>query len=200
MNITSTTTGIPMTWDDYRFKQFNRADIPWNNFRWVRGEVIEVAREGFRNKRIQKRLSDLFEQQIKVSSKDWECYADGLGVEVRLSVHQERVPDLIVITRECSEMIDDELDVITLNMPDPVLVVEVVSPSSVKTDLEEKELEYLDRGVGEYISIDWRSQSVVVRTRKDGKSYTYNQYGPGERVVVESFPTLVMTVDELISR
>ena len=96
-------------------------------------------------------------------------------------------------------MLDDDSHVITLDMPAPLLVVEVVSPSSVKDDLEDKPFEMMERGVGEYVSIDWRNENVQVWSYTgDGKNYNFCEYHSGERVILNSFPSLVITVDELI--
>ncbi|NEP46265.1 MAG: Uma2 family endonuclease, partial [Okeania sp. SIO2H7] len=96
-------------------------------------------------------------------------------------------------------LLDDAPGIVTLDMPAPILVVEVVSPSSIKADLEEKPFEMMERGVGEYVSIDWRKEVVQVWSRtEDGKTYNFSEYGSGERVVFNLFPALVMTVDEMI--
>lgn len=195
MNVAAAT--IAVDWKSYLANNYDHSAVP-ERYRWVEGEIIAVGGETTRNALIAMKLGRIFDAAI--GDRPWTTFINHMEVEVNYSKHQTRIPDVMIVSSNTLDLLGDEDRIITLDMPPPVLMVEIVSPSSIKTDIEEKELEYLDREIGEYISIDWRSQSVVVRTRKDGKSYTYNQYGPGERVVLESFPTMVITVDEMISR
>ena len=103
------------------------------------------------------------------------------------------------MTQETRQMIGDESRLITLDMPAPILVVEVVSPSSAKDDLDDKPVEMMDRGVGEYVAIAWRNEIIQVWScTEDGKNYNFSEYRSGERVGLNSFTALVMTVDEMI--
>lgn len=104
-----------------------------------------------------------------------------------------------MINQETRERIARDSRIVTRDMPDPILVIEIVSPSSLKADLEDKPFEMMDRGVGEYVSIDWRNEIVQVWSyTEDGKNYNFAEYRFGDRVGLKSFPSLVMTVDEMI--
>ena len=159
--------------------------------------LVEVPTEAAINNEIALNIRDLIIRDVKRTKG--KVYVNGIGVEVTRSEKEERVPDIVVISKEGAERVDRETHVITLDMPAPLLVVEVVSPSSVKIDLEDKPFEMMSRGVGEYASIDWRKEIVQVWScTEDGKNYNFSVYRSGERVVLKSFPALVVTVDEMI--
>ena len=114
---------------------------------------------------------------------------------------------MLVVSEECDtcftqasqRLLDDAPGIVTLDMPAPILVIEVVSPSSVKADLEDKPFEMMERGVGEYVSIDWRKEIVQVWSfTEDGKSYNFSEYCSGEQVLLKSFPSLTLTVNEML--
>ena len=190
---------IAMSWERYVTNDYNRASIPWPKYRYSKDGVIEVSGEVRQNADIAGELFSKFKAEIKRMGTGWKCYINSISLEVELSDKEERIPDLMVISSETFEMIGPESRIVTLDMPAPLLVIEVVSPSSIATDLKAKELEYLHRGVGEYISIDWRNEVVIVRTRTDGLSYTYNEFKAGEQVVIQTFPELKMMVEQMIA-
>jgi Uma2 family endonuclease len=167
--------------------------------------VVEVGNELTRNIRIaQKLLLTLLAEQ-----GGHGVYTNSISVEVERSQKEERIPDVLVVSEDCDtcftqasqRLLDDAPGIVTLAMPAPILVVEVISPSSVKADLEEKPFEMMERGVGEYVSIDWRKEVVQVWScTEDGKNYNFSEYCSGERVILNSFPALTITVDEMIMK
>lgn len=195
MNITLSPQTIPIPWQDYLAGNYDHSLIPWQRYRYSGTGVVEVSSEAIRNTRIAKRLERLLED-IRT---DVVAYRNTVGVEVERSQKEERIPDVLVVSEECDCLLEDPKSTITFDMPAPILEVEVVSPSSVKDDLEDKPFEMMDRGVGEYVSIDWRKEMVQVWSRtEDGKNYSFSEYRVGEQVILNSFPTLVITVDEMI--
>ncbi|MEM9217860.1 MAG: Uma2 family endonuclease [Cyanobacteria bacterium P01_F01_bin.150] len=195
MNLAVSPQTIPIPWPDYLSGTYDRAPIPWPRYRYSGTGVVEVSGEAIRNVEIAQKLFLL----VLAQAADYFIYMNSLGVEVERSQKEERIPDVLVITKETRQIMGDESRIVTLDMPAPILVVEVVSPSSVKADLEEKPFEMMERGVSEYVSIDWRNEIVQVWSRtEDGKTYNFVEYRSGERVVLQTFPTLIMTVDQLI--
>ena len=195
MNIALSPKTIPIAWDDYVSRNYDPSLIPWQRYRYSGTGVVEVSGEAIRNVEVAQNLFLL----VLAQAKDYVVYMNSISVEVERSQKEERIPDLIVINKETRQQIGDESRLITLAMPAPILVVEVISPSSVKEDLEDKPFEMMERGVGEYVSIDWRKESVQVWSYTgDGKNYNFCEYHSGERVLLKSFPALVITVDEMI--
>ena len=199
MNIALSPQTIPIAWQDYLSRNYDPTLIPWLRYRYSGTGVVEVSVEAIHNHRIAQSLRDLLNSEMTQLSMGGEVIVNAIGVEVERSQKEERIPDVLVISEECVNLLGRESHIITLDMPAPILVVEVVSPSSVKDDLEEKPFEMMDRGVGEYVSIDWRKESVQVWSYTgDGKNYNFCEYHSGERVRLKSFPSLVITVDEMI--
>ena len=199
MNIAVSPQTIPIPWPDYLAGNYDRALIPWPRYRYSRTGVVEVSGEALRNVDIADDLRDVLRGEIRRLRHPWKCYTDSISLEVELSEKEERIPDVMVITQETHSLIGDESRIVTVEMPAPILVVEVISPSSLKEDLEIKPFEYMHRNVGEYISIDWRKEIVQVWSRtEDGKTYNFSEYRSGERVVLNSFPELLVSVDEMI--
>ena len=199
MNIAVSPQTIPMSWQDYLARNYDRTQIPWPRYRYSGTGVVEVSGEALRNVDIADELRDLLRDEIKRLGHRWKCYTNSISLEVELSEKEERIPDLMVITSATHGMIGNESRIVTRDMPAPILVVEVVSPSSLKEDLETKPFEYMHRSVGEYVSIDWRKETVQVWSRtEDGKNYNFCEYRSGERVQFNSFPALVITVDSMI--
>ena len=199
MNIALTPQTIPISWQDYLTGNYDRSLIPWQRYRYSGTGVVEVPSEVLRNGVIARRLARRLEPFVE--DPDEQILLNILGVEVERSEREERIPDLAVISEELANLIDfDTSSTLTLDMPAPLLVVEVVSPSSVKDDLETKPFEYMNRGIGEYMSIDWRKEVVQVWSYTgDGKNYNFSEYRTGERIILKTFPALVMTVNEIIS-
>ena len=195
MNLAVSPQTIPIAWQDYLSGNYDRALIPWPRYRYSGTGVVEVPSELTRNIRIAQQLL----LKLLVQPGSYGVYTNSISVEVERSQKEERIPDLLVVSEEGDRLLDDAPGIVTLDMPAPVLVVEVVSPSSVKADLEEKPFEMMDRGVEEYVSIDWRNEIVQVWSRtEDGKNYNFSEYHLGDRVLLQSFPALVITVDEII--
>ncbi|WP_319422600.1 Uma2 family endonuclease [Pleurocapsa sp. FMAR1] len=82
-----------------------------------------------------------------------------------------RIPDLVVLSPEgLSEIELYKRAVVTLDMPPPVLVVEVVSPGKANRDKDYryKRSEYAARGIEHYWIIDPQEQKFVCLQLQDG--------------------------------
>lgn len=199
MNVSLSQQTIPMSWQDYIAKNFDRSTIPWDKYRWIQGEIIPVGGEGKLNSLIAMVLGRILDRYIEDHDLEWTVFVNHLEVEVDLSEHQTRIPDLMVVSNSVLDEMGNEESVITKAMPPPILVIEIVSPSSVKDDYQTKELEYIDRGIQEYVSIDWKKEQIIVRSLTDGKSYNYVSYKPGDRFSLTTFPQLPLNVDQVLS-
>ncbi|WP_436697857.1 Uma2 family endonuclease [Nocardioides sp. BYT-33-1] len=81
-------------------------------------------------------------------------------VAVRLPRNRIRIPDLLVTERRPEGHHVTE---------PPILVVEVLSPSTRNEDLFRKSLEYVAGGVGQYWIVDRRLHSIDVLGNEDGE-------------------------------
>ena len=136
MNIAVSPQTIPIAWQDYLARNYDRTLIPWPRYRYSGTGVVEVPTEAAINNEIALNVRDIIIGEVKQAKG--KVYINGIGVEVTRSEKEERIPDIVVVSKEGVELIDRETHVITLDMPAPILVVEVVSPSSVKGRLGRK--------------------------------------------------------------
>ncbi|WP_413174737.1 Uma2 family endonuclease [Anabaena azotica] len=74
-----------------------------------------------------------------------------------------RVPDLIVFSEELAQAMQGATrSLILMDMPPPLLVVEIVSPNQENRDYRYKRSEYAARGIAEYWIVDPMQQKVTV--------------------------------------
>jgi Uma2 family endonuclease len=91
-----------------------------------------------------------------------------------------RIPDLVVLSPEgLIEIEQYQRATITLDMPPPILVVEVVSPGKVNRDRDYryKRSEYAARGIEHYWIVDPQEQKFVHLQLQDGlyEAKTYSK-------------------------
>ncbi|MBW4443603.1 MAG: Uma2 family endonuclease [Plectolyngbya sp. WJT66-NPBG17] len=127
----------------------------------VDGVLVEMPTESPENCQIVKRLFFELAKFFPIALlnlKDVELEVSGRRAKVRL-------PDLVVLSDEgYGAIADKSRNIITREMPPPVLVVEVVSPGSENRnrDYRYKRTEYAARGIAEYWIIDPEECQVTV--------------------------------------
>lgn len=115
-----------------------------------------------------------------------------------------RIPDLIVLTRGgLAALPRDKGSIITLNMPAPLLVGEVVSSSdtdrqSRDRDYTQKREEYEKRGILEYWIVDSIAEVVLVLTL-NGDSYQEQTFTGDAKIVSPVLPKLDLQVCQLLN-
>ena len=115
---------------------------------------------------------------------------------------QNRFPDLVVI-REEHLTEPEKRCTITLDMPPPQLVVEVVSPyrsqrvENYKRDYIEKKQQYERRGIPEYWIVDPIAQVVIVLLLVNGR-YQGTEFSGNQRIVSRTFPELKLTAEQVL--
>ncbi|MBW4534222.1 MAG: Uma2 family endonuclease [Pleurocapsa minor HA4230-MV1] len=101
-----------------------------------------------------------------------------------------RVPDLVVLTPEgVAELAAYKRSTIILDMPPPLLVVEVVSPGKKNRDRDYryKRSEYAARGITYYWIIDPQDKKFICLELNDGL-YEEIVFGDSQDVISLSFP------------
>ncbi len=123
------------------------------------GELLDMPSESEINRRIAGFLFAYFLQlgipAYRLTMKT-EVAVSGSRVSVR-------VPDLLVLSEELATAMDGATrSIVLMDMPPPLLVVEVVSPNQEKRDYRYKRSEYAARGIAEYWIVDPIAQKVTV--------------------------------------
>lgn len=162
----------------------------------VNGELVEIPPEWDFNSQI---ASYLFAEFLKVvSTRLIRCKGTEIVVSgVRATA---RVPDLMVLSEELLLALrQSSRGTITLDMPPPALVVEVVSPGKENEDRDYryKRSEYAARGIAEYWIVDPERDRVVVLTLVDGL-YEEAIYQGDECLVSQTFSTLELTAKQIL--
>jgi Uma2 family endonuclease len=110
-----------------------------------------------------------------------------------------RYPDLVILREEHWELTQKRLT-ITLEMPPPRLVVEVVSPGKVawERDYDCKRSQYAAVGIPEYWIVDPQEQQVTVLRLELGEYTEVGVFQENETIISPTFPTLDLTVDRVL--
>lgn len=111
---------------------------------------------------------------------------------VRLWPGKIREPDILFVAREHSDRIDEQ----AYGPPD--LVVEVLSPSTRRTDRLEKTVEYARAGVREYWIVDPDGQTIEVFVLREGAYELLDKWVRGEEAHSEVLAGFEVAVDEVL--
>jgi len=130
---------------------------PRGRFELLRGEIIPMNPERTGHMRVKTRVFNAFEAPIAAAGRELHVLPD--GATVRIDDHTAFEPDALVYA---GALLPDD----TIIIPEPVIVVEVVSPSSVSIDTTRKFIGYFKvPSIRHYLIIDAATRSVVHHQR-----------------------------------
>lgn len=187
-----TTTTQRFTLEEY----LNYDDGTDTQYELVAGELVVIPPESPQNSMIARYLLVQLLQVVpfqRVCHKDTEIVISG-------SRATTRIPDVMVLSDELAEALQGSgRGTILLDMPPPLLVVEVVSPGKQHEDRDYryKRSEYAARGIVEYWIVDPHKALVTVLTLVDG-FYEERVFGGSEVVKSPLFPTVTLTVEQVV--
>ena len=109
-----------------------------------------------------------------------------------------RYPDLVVLREEHWELTQKRLT-ITLEMPPPRLVVEVVSPgkTSRERDYQRKRAQYEATGIPEYWIVDTQEEQVMVLHLEEGRYIEVGVFREEEMILSPTFGELKLTAQQI---
>jgi Uma2 family endonuclease len=102
---------------------------PRGGFERIDGEVVAMAPERVAHARLKVRIWQALDLAIRRAGAPCEAFPDGITVEVDDTT--DFVPDALV---NCGQNVDGDL----VSAPNPIVVVEVLSPGSGRTDKTRK--------------------------------------------------------------
>lgn len=160
----------------------------------VNGELVEMPTESELNRRIASFLFAYFLQlgipAYRLTMKT-EIVVTGSRATVRL-------PDLMVLSEELATALEGaRRSMVILDMPSPLLTVEVVSPNQEKRDYRYKRSEYAARGIAEYWIVDPMRQAVTVLEWVDGM-YEEQVFEQTDKIISPLFGALDLTVKKVL--
>ncbi|MBD2562884.1 MULTISPECIES: Uma2 family endonuclease [Nostoc] len=146
----------------------------------------------FRHLLISKFIELAFEAEIKGLSLPWLCFREA---GVRMGWRKSRFPDVYVVT---AEQVMEFLDESAVCQSAPMLVVEVVSPDSVKRDYRYKRCEYAALEIPEYWIVDPIESKITVLLLSEGL-YEEKEFNGSQQIVSATFPKIVLTVEQVLA-
>ncbi len=161
----------------------------------VNGELVEMPAESDLNNAIAIFLLLTFAQGVS-----GQLLRRGTEVVVSGSRATVRVPDLLVLSEELAAALTGaKRSIVMMDMPPPLLVVEIVSPGKENEDRDYryKRSEYGARGIAEYWIIDTIQAQVVILTLVDG-FYEEAVFQADHRLISQTFPTLELTAKQVL--
>jgi len=166
----------------------------------VNGELIPMSLGTGKHGRVTEFIRDELNGEIKRSNLLWTATDMKIGIQSPRGTRCDtcRIPDIVVIPTEQWEDMDNREAVIRLNEPFPLLVIEVVSPSTASDDYRAKRSEYAVLDIPEYWIIDPIKSCVTVCTLFEG-AYDDQVSQGGSNVISPTFPSVGLTADEILS-
>ncbi len=141
---------------------------------------------------ITKFLEQALDAEIKRLSLPWLCFRE---TGVRTGRNKSRLTDLSVVTLEQAKEL---MNVSAVFQSPPLLIVEVVSPDSVKRDYRYKRSEYAALEVPEYWIVDPLAEKITVLLLEEGL-YEETVFTGNQQIVSQTFPELAIAVDLVLS-
>ncbi|MEH2078836.1 MAG: Uma2 family endonuclease [Nostoc sp.] len=141
---------------------------------------------------IAKFFEQLLDAEIKRCSSPWLYFQES---GMRTGRNKSRLTDLCVVTLEQAREL---LNVSAVFESPPLLIVEVVSPESVKRDYRYKRSEYAVLEVPEYWIVDSLEKKVSVLLLEDGL-YKEIVFTTTQQIGSRTFPELAITVDRIFT-
>jgi Uma2 family endonuclease len=158
------------------------------------GELIAMPAESDINRRIAMFLVAYF-LKMGISSDRLTMKTEVAVSGMRVSV---RVPDLIVLSEEGATALEGaSRSMVLMEMPPPLLVVEVVSPNQEKRDYRYKRSEYAARGIAEYWIVDPIQQRVTVLEWVEG-FYEEQVYSADAQIISPLLGRLELTAAQVL--
>lgn len=146
---------------------FNYEDETENRYELENGELLTMPPESDLNLRIASFLFAYFAIQVIPS------YRLRIGTEIVVTGSKAtvRLPDLMVLSEELVIALQSaSRSTITMDMPPPQLVIEVVSPGKKNRDRDYryKRSQYQARGISEYWIVDPIEQKITIFNLVEG--------------------------------
>ena len=165
-------------------------DQPRGRYERVAGTVVAMAPERIEHVRVKARVWQALDRAVRAAGLPCEALADGVTVEVGDDTDYE--PDAVV---NCGERVSGNV----VAAPNPVVIVEVLSPSTRAVDTGAKLTDYLSLASVQHYLVVRADRRAVVHHQRTGDGAIETRLvtdghitldPPGIRVEVEEFYAL----------
>ena len=163
-----------------------------NRYELVNGKLELMNPPTFRHILIAKFIERELDKEINRLQLPWLAMREA---GIRTGWRKSRISDLYVATKD---QIRNSLDESGILSTSPVLVVEVVSPESVKRDYRYKRSEYAALGINEYWIVDPLKQQVTILILDEGL-YEETIFTKEQALVSPTFTELKLTPEQILT-
>lgn len=137
-------------------------------------------------------LDTVLKTEIKRLGLPWLCFRE---TGVRTGRNKSRLTDLCVVKTEQAREL---MNLSAVFQSPPLLIVEVVSPESVKRDYRYKRSEYAALEVPEYWIVDPLEATISVLLLEEGL-YEQTVLSANQQIVSRTFPELAIATEQVFS-
>ncbi|MGD1920611.1 MAG: Uma2 family endonuclease [Pleurocapsa sp.] len=177
----------------YSFEEYLQHELdPDNRYELVDGKLELMNPPTFRHILICDFIRDAFKAEINRLQLPWLAMREG---GIRTGWRKSRIADVYVVEKEPVMSSLDESGV--LSTP-PLLVVEVISPESIKRDYRYKRSEYAAIGINEYWIVDPMQQQVTVLGLDEGL-YEETVFTSEQELVSPAFAEINLTPKQIFT-
>jgi Uma2 family endonuclease len=191
-----TITTQKLTFEEY----LNYDDGTDTRYELVDGELVAMSLGTGKHGGIAEFLHEQFRSQIQQKGLPWTCKQMTVGVRSPRGRNWDtsRIPDVTVLSIAQWEAMADREAVINLNEPPPLLVVEVVSPSTQTDDYRSKRSEYGLLEISEYWIVAPIAQKITLCVL-DHEFYDATEFRGDEFIVSPTFSDLTLTAAQVLA-
>lgn len=171
-----------------------------NRYELIDGELIELSPESEPNCFIARYLLFAIVSQGLVPLRLISTHECEIQVPVlRSGDAANRYPDLVILIPEHIPLTATRFT-ITLDMPPPRLIVEIVSPGRVgrERDYDRKRAQYAVRGIPEYWIVDPQEQAITVLGLESDRYIEVGVFRNEGAIVSPTFPQLNLTAQQIL--
>ena len=162
---------------------------PRGRFERVEGEVVARAPERWAHARLKARIWRALDREIRNSGLACEALPDGITVEIGEDTDYE--PDAVV---NCGDLLPDDAVAAT----DPIVIVEVLSPSTSAEDFAGKLADYFRvPSIRHYLIVRAKRREVIHHSRGANGTVVTRTYISGQ--IRLDPPGINLAVDEIYS-
>ena len=174
------------TKDRYTFEEYLQHDDPDNRYELVNGRLEIMTPPTFLHILICDLIRDALKAEIDRLKLPLIATRES---GIRTGINRSRIAEISILP---TSQVMNSLNEAGICDEPPVLVVEVVSPDSIKRDYRYKRSEYAATGVGEYWIIDPLEKQVTILILDEGL-YTEKICTAEQKLVSPTFPELNLT-------
>jgi Uma2 family endonuclease len=162
---------------------------PAGRFERINGVVVAMPPESVGHNHRKFRIAQAMDAAVRSGGLPCEVYTDGITVEVGDSDYE---PDAVL---HCGDSLSDD----AIAVPDQLVIVEVLSPSTSGIDRAFKLVEYFRLPSLRHYLIVWADMQQIVHHRRGEDGGTQTQIVTGGEIRLDP-PGITITVEDVYAR